>query len=149
ALRIYPNTGAFQRQLMRCHQELGLVHCECGDHARAAELVTAIANLRAWPFPGDECVWAAELLCRCAVVARNDQSIDAAERPVLETKYFDQAMDQLRLAIRRRFQSPKRLEDSELLAPLKERAEFNSIVAQARQQASASKAKTATSKTES
>ena len=89
-------------------------------------------------------MWAAELLCRCAAVGKKNESPDDS----LETKYLDLAMDQLRLAIKRKFQLPKRLEDSELLAPLKERDEFRTIVTQARQQANTSKAKTATPKLE-
>ena len=96
------------------------------DH-RAAE--SAIADyLRIEPNGYEESYEAAEFLCRCAQIARDDPAVPADRRAALARSYADRAMEALRMAVRNGFRDAKHLESDPTYAPLRNRDDFRRLI---------------------
>jgi tetratricopeptide (TPR) repeat protein len=96
------------------------------DHRAAA---AAIADyLRIEPNGYEESYEAAEFLCRCAQLAREDATVPADQREPLARSYADRAMDALRTAVRNGFRDAKHLESDPTYAPIRARADFGRLV---------------------
>jgi hypothetical protein len=72
--------------------------------------------------------WAALYLGRCVVLADRDAKIREADRQALVQSYGDEAMVYLHEAVRRGFKDLKQLKTHAILAPLRERADFQQLV---------------------
>ena len=96
------------------------------DHRAAA---TAIAEyLRIEPNGYEESLEAAEFLCRCAQLAREDPTVPADQRELLARSYTDQAMEALRTAVRNGFRDAKHLESEPTYAPIRGRDDFRRLI---------------------
>lgn len=98
------------------------------DHAAAADAADKLAQV--WPDNAADAELAARFFGRCVELAQNDMRLSELERIELAQSYADRSMEYLREAVRRGFNNAAAIKTRAALAPLRQRADFQQLVAE-------------------
>jgi len=125
ALLAAPANSGFARRLRNCYHGVGDTALLQKDHAAAADAAVKLAQVR--PEVADDAQLAAQIFGRCATLAEQDSQLTESERQALAQSYADQAMEQLREAVRRGYDDVAALKSLAALAPLHDRPDFQQL----------------------
>jgi tetratricopeptide (TPR) repeat protein len=123
-----PTKRGYQYSLSSYYHELCRTAANQKDHAALALAASRMAHVQLNRTSDPEL--AARYLGHCSGYAEQDPQLADADRRILAQSYADQAMDQLREAVRRGYKDSKSLKTVSALAPLRERADFKQLIAE-------------------
>ena len=121
-----PGNPTYGELLGHHYKGLADSHIRLKDHAKAVNAAGRLARVR--PDAADDPYRAARVLGRCVELAEHDPAFSAARRTELARTYADEAMDDLREAVRRGFSSVEPLKISGAFAPLRGRPDFQQLL---------------------
>ncbi len=121
-------TAAFRKSLSRVYLELGWVLRELGRRDDLAAL--ADQRRRLWPRDPDECYFAAVEHALCIPLADKGKKDPGKDDLAERDRHAAAALDALRAAVRHGFRNRKLLETAPALAPLRDRPDFRTLLAE-------------------
>jgi len=121
-----PNHRNYAASLASYYFDLAATLLHQEDHAAVAIVVGRLRQLR--PEVASDTYWAARYLGRCVTLAEQDAQLKEPERQALARSYADQAMDDLREAVRRGQSNVAEIIEPPALASLHSRPDFQSLV---------------------
>ncbi len=128
ALDSNPQHPTYRQFLRTDYLRLARLVARQGDHARAAETVR-LANELSLDSPQD-CQRAAAILCECVTRAESDGDLADERKQDLATAYAERAVAILRRAVEKGYRNLESLRTDESLMPLRQRLEFQELVAE-------------------
>jgi len=96
------------------------------DHVSVALAADRLGGVR--PGSGDDAHWAARYFGRCVQLAQEDEGKSEEERAVLALDYANRGMGHLQEAVRRGYRNASALRKLDALGPLRDRADFQSLL---------------------
>jgi tetratricopeptide (TPR) repeat protein len=132
ALKQNPRNPTYRRYLRNHYWLLADTLVERKQHGPAAQAAAELP--RVFPDGWEEYHRAAGLLARCVPLAEKDAGLPEAKRTETARAYADQAIAQLRQAVRKGFADGQALEREATFAPLRSREEFQQVVRELRRE---------------
>jgi tetratricopeptide (TPR) repeat protein len=127
ALRISPKNAAFRGACQTTLATLAQCLLEMNDHVRLAAAAEELAGFGYDPV--NDSYNAAICLCRCTVLAGQDEKLTEAERQKLSGQYTDRALALVARAVGQGYKDSRSLRFNPAFGPLRDRAEFKRSLA--------------------
>ncbi|GIW96455.1 MAG: hypothetical protein KatS3mg110_4496 [Pirellulaceae bacterium] len=128
ALTVDSDNPSYQQFLSNHYWGLAETLLRQGKYAEAAQAARKLASVR--PEDAQDSYDAACFLARCVVLAHRDQKLAQQQREETASAYADQAMDLLRRSVERGFRDAEKLNKDADLTPLRERDDFQELLAE-------------------
>jgi tetratricopeptide (TPR) repeat protein/tRNA A-37 threonylcarbamoyl transferase component Bud32 len=126
ALKPNPGNPRYQQALRDQTEYLAEARLLLGKHAEAAEVAAELPAV--FRTRGDDYFLAAELLARCATLAKSDPRLSEAERRSAGVRYADRAMAALKRGVEVGCKDARQRLEKESFEPLRGREDFGKLL---------------------